>query len=93
MTAFDDVVDRLTERLRIDPELRLEVGQELRTHLEDSAAEFRQAGCGDEEAARQAVERLGDEAELANALWQANRRRLRSRAVARWIACRACLMR
>ncbi len=91
MKTWDKLVDLLTDRLRVDPELRLDVAEELRAHLEDSAAEFRQAGQSDEEAAASAAKALGDPQQLADELWQANRRRIRIRGVLRWSA-RAALV-
>ncbi len=84
MKTWDKLVDLLTDRLRVDPELRLDVAEELRAHLEDSAAEFRQAGQSDEEAVASAAKALGDPQQLADELWQANRRRIRIRGVLRW---------
>lgn len=86
MDALDDIVEQLTARLRVDLELRMDVANELRTHLEDAAGEFRQAGASEEEAHAQAVKALGDPDELAEQLWQANRGRIRFRRVARWAA-------
>ncbi len=91
MKTWDELVDLLTDRLRVDPELRLDVAEELRAHLEDSAAEFRRAGQSDEEAAASAAKSLGDPQQLADELWQANRRRIRVRGVIRWSA-RAALV-
>ena len=86
MATFDQLVGRLTERLRADPELRMDVAAELRSHLEDAAAEFRGAGQSQEEAAASAVKALGDERQLAEQLWQANRRRIGFRRAAKWSA-------
>lgn len=91
MTAFDDLTERLTRRLRMDAELRMEVARELRTHLEDAAEEYRHAGADGAAAQVQAIKALGDENELAESLWQANRGRMRLRAVARWAATAALL--
>ena len=88
---WDDFIRRLTRRLEVDEELRLDVARELRCHLEDSAAEFRAAGLSPEEAAASAVKALGDERELAEQLWEANRSRIRLRGVLRWTA-RATLL-
>ena len=38
MSNFDALIERLTARLRVDPELRMDVANELRAHLEDSFA-------------------------------------------------------
>ncbi|KPK85003.1 MAG: hypothetical protein AMJ81_04385 [Phycisphaerae bacterium SM23_33] len=86
MNGWEELVAQLTDRLRVDPELRMDVAQELRAHLEDSAAEFRQAGQSDEEASASAARALGDPQELSEQLWQANRRRIRIRGVCRWAA-------
>lgn len=85
MTAFDRLIERLTHRLRVDPELRMDVANELRCHLEDSAAEYRQAGYAEAEAEEAAVKALGDPTELAQALWLANRKRIRVRQVITWV--------
>ena len=84
--VWDELIAHLTERLRIDPELQLEVAQELRDHLEDSAAEFRQAGQDEAEAAASAAKALGEPDKLADDLWLANRRRIRLRRVLRRVA-------
>lgn len=86
MGGFDEVVDRLTHRLRIDPELHMDVAAELRTHLEEAEAEFVESGRSPEQAASDAVRALGDVDQLADMLWQANRRRIRLRGVAKWAA-------
>jgi hypothetical protein len=86
MGQFDEVVDRLTHRLRVDPELRMDVSHELTTHLEDSAEEFRKAGYDETEAIATALKALGDETELSQQLWLANRGRMRVRQVVKWSA-------
>ena len=58
-------LDRVTRKLGVDRELQIEVRQELRSHLEDSIAEFRAAGLGATEAREQALRALGDEDDLA----------------------------
>jgi len=84
MNGFDDLVEKVTQPLRVDPELRMDVANELRAHLEDSAAEFREAGYGADEAAANSIKALGDQDELAQSLWLANRKRMRLRRVAKW---------
>ncbi len=86
MANFDDLINRLTHKLRIDPELRMDVANELRAHLEDSVAEFRRGGYSEKEAAETAVKALGDETELAQNLWLANKKRIRIRQVIKWVA-------
>lgn len=86
MPDFDDILDRATRRLRLDPELCLEIRRELATHLEDAAEECRAAGEDDEQAAAHAARALGDPDALADQLWDANRRRVRWRFWVRWVA-------
>ena len=86
MSAWEPLIARLTDRLGVDAELQLDVAQELRAHLEDSAAEFRGAGQDEDEAAANAARALGDEHALAEQLWQANRARMRFRGALRWAA-------
>lgn len=83
-SPFDPLLDRVTRRLQTDPELRLEVEHELRTHLEESAKEFRAAGRSEDDAIAEASRALGNEEVLAEQLWQANRRRMGTRKIARW---------
>lgn len=89
--GFDDLAQRLTHRLRGDGELRMEVAHELRTHLEDAAADYRAGGMSQDEAHAAAIKAMGNEQELADQLYAANRRRMRLRAVAWWTA-RATLL-
>ena len=84
MKDHDKLIARLTDQLAVDPELQLDVAQELRGHLEDSKAEFSQAGLTDDQARAEATRALGDPDELAGQLWQANRNRLRIRGLLRW---------
>lgn len=86
MATFDEVVATATRRLRLDRELELEIARELRTHLEDSQAEYLAAGYPPDEARDQAVKHLGDPDRLATDLYLANRYRLRLRAVLKWTA-------
>jgi hypothetical protein len=86
MSEWNELIARLTERLTADEELRLDVARELRSHLEDSADEFRRAGESPEQAAASAERALGNLDELAEQLWQANRKRMRLRGVLRWAA-------
>lgn len=86
MSDFYDITQRATRRLARDRELRREVAAELESHLQASAAEFRAADYDDEAAAAEAAKAFGDPDEVADALWNANRFRLRLRAWAWWAA-------
>lgn len=91
MPDFEPLIERVTRRLRVDPDLRLEVMKELRDHLEDAAAELRRAGRSEADAAEEAARAFGDEGLVADQLWAANRRRLRVRQVLKWTARTALL--
>jgi Flp pilus assembly protein TadB len=84
MTDFSELTQRVARRLGRDPELQREVSSELQSHLEDSTAENIAAGMNDQDAREAAVRSLGPEAELAEQLWQANRRRIGLRKTVKW---------
>ncbi|MEQ9461539.1 MAG: permease prefix domain 1-containing protein [Phycisphaeraceae bacterium] len=84
MNPYNELTQRLTKRLSIDRELRMEIARELEGHLEDAEAEFRRGGNSDQEAKANAIRALGDEQEISDGLWQANRRRMRLRSVLTW---------
>jgi multisubunit Na+/H+ antiporter MnhB subunit len=86
MNRIDDYVEAVTRRLRADAELHMDIAHEVRAHLEDAAAEAREGGLSEEDAAEQALKAFGDEEEVSDGLWRANRRRMRMRAVIRWAA-------
>ena len=78
---IDDWLDRVTRRLAVDRELQLEVRLELRSHVEESMEEFRAAGRSESDARDEALRAVGDETELSEQLWRANRRRLEAEGV------------
>ena len=87
MNGWDDLIGRLTQRLEVDEELRLDVARELRLppgRLRLGVPRRRPEPTA--EAAASAAKALGDEGELAEQLWQANRGRIRLRGVLRWTA-------
>ncbi|WP_428389619.1 permease prefix domain 1-containing protein [Mucisphaera sp.] len=86
MHPFHQLAQRVTHRLKVDRELRQEVAREIQDHLEDAETEFLQAGCSQVEARTKAIRALGDEQEIAEGLWDANRQRLRWRAILGWAA-------
>lgn len=86
VSPYDPVLELATSRLHMDEELRLDVMQELRAHLEDSAAEYRAAGLAEHEAQERAIKALGDANDLSQQLWSANLRRMRLRRVLKWTA-------
>lgn len=64
-----------TRSLSGDPALRLEIGRELETHLEDAYDEERCDGKTETEAEEFAKKRFGEPEELAQSLLDANRYR------------------
>jgi hypothetical protein len=81
---FDALTEQAAAGLKDDPELCLDVRAELRGHLED-AAEYAAAhdGLDPDAGAAQAVRAFGSPLDVAGALLDANRRRLRLRALLR----------
>ena len=77
---FQSFTQLCTRSLAGDPALRLEVGHELETHLEDAYEEERSEGKNETEAENQAKKRFGEPEEVAQSLLDANRRRLKLRA-------------
>lgn len=84
MDELDSYVRAVTRRLELDPTVHYQVAREVREHLQDAAEEARKRGCSDEDSVRAALKAFGDAEELAEQLWQANRQRMRLRALATW---------
>ena len=79
-TKIDTFLDQVTTGLAADPELRLDVQAELRSHVADKIDEL-----GGDEHADEAVAALGEVVELAEEVSEANQRRLGWRNLARRI--------
>jgi hypothetical protein len=86
MKRMDDLIQAVTYRFGPDAELQREIARELRAHLEDAVAAVRAGGMDEAHAEETAVRAFGDPEEIAEKLWQANRRRMRIRAAAKWSA-------
>jgi hypothetical protein len=84
MKRVDDLVQAVTYRFGPDAELQREIARELRAHLEDAVAAARAGGMDEARAEETALRAFGDPEEIGEKLWQANRRRMRLRAVAKW---------
>jgi hypothetical protein len=84
MKRMDDLIQAVTYRFGPDAELQREIVRELRAHLEDSIAAARAGGMDEAHAEEAAVRAFGDPEEIGEKLWQANRRRMRLRAMAKW---------
>lgn len=80
---FEVLLDEATLGLRDDPELRLDVRTELRSHIEDAVAETALRGDPQDACLSQAIEAFGSGEAVAENLVTANRHRMRYRAWAR----------
>ena len=86
MSQTTDFIAKITEKLRHDRELRLDISHELQTHLDEAIDEYKASNYDDEAAITQAIKDMGDADELADDLWQSNRSRMKLRAWCWWIA-------
>ena len=77
---FSSYLSACTQTLSDDPALRLEIEQELKSHLEETREEEEENGVSPEEAEIRAQQRFGNPEEVANALFLSNRKRLSMRA-------------
>lgn len=84
MGKIDDYIEAVTWRLRPDAELHMDIAQEVRAHLEDAVEEAHARGLGEAECEQAALKAFGDQSEVGEGIWQANRRRMRLRAVVKW---------
>ena len=77
---IEDFLDRATEGLRDDEELRRDARAELATHAEERLRELTGAGKPEDEAVAETLKALGEYLELAGELEAANRSRMNLRA-------------
>ncbi len=85
------LVEQATAGLKDDPELRMDVQQELMSHAREAAEEFRGEGHSEEASLQHGIKVLGPAAEMADDLLTANRKRMAIRALVR-LAARALLV-
>lgn len=78
--SFMEIAEQAVTGLKSDPEVYLEVRQELLTHLEDSAEVLRASGVRDADATAQSAQSFGSPLALMEQLTQANAARMRLRA-------------
>lgn len=71
-----DFLENATAGLRDDAALRLDIQAELRSHLEDKIAELHSEGMPADECEIKAVQAMGDMAEVAGEIHDANRSRM-----------------
>ncbi len=90
-TQFATIVEEATAGLRDDPELCLDVRAELAGHLQAAVEEHLAEGKSEEESRELAARTFGSPVEVAGALLEANRPRLRLRALLR-LTVRALLI-
>ncbi len=82
-TSFDALASEAAAGLKGDRELFLEIKEELRTHLEDKAARFARDGHGEAESIALSKKSFGSPLDMAAELVEANRGRMRLRALLR----------
>ncbi len=82
----EEFLNAATAGLKNDPELRLDVQSELRSHLEAHQTEAEAKGLASDVAADEAVRAMGSAAELADSLERANRHRMRLRSLLKIVA-------
>ena len=81
--AIENFLDRASEGLRDDEELRLETRAELASHAEAKQRELMDAGKTEAEAVEETVKAMGEALEIAGELHEANRARMNLRAQVR----------
>ncbi len=91
MSKTTDFIERITEKLKHDRELRLDISHELQTHLDEAVEEYQASDYSDDDAIEAAIKDMGDAEELTDDLWQANKSRMKLRAWC-WIVARMTLM-
>ena len=82
---IEDFLDRATEGLRDDEELRRDARAELATHAEEKLRELTESGASDEAAADEVLKALGNVVDVAGEMQGANRHRMTFRAQARML--------
>ena len=81
---IEKLTDDVTAGLGDDPELRLDVRQELRAHLQETAEQLQTAGQSADASVDDAIKSFGAPAEIATGLEEANKRRMTLRGYARF---------
>lgn len=81
--SFDQLTTEAAAGLKGDPELYLDIKQELKSHLEDKVAHFDREGHTPEESIELAKKSFGSPLDVAAELLDANRRRMRFRSLLR----------
>ncbi|MCF6176914.1 MAG: permease prefix domain 1-containing protein [Victivallaceae bacterium] len=77
---IENLLDELSSGLQADPEMRMDVKSELRTHLDDKIAEGENAGLSETESSEQALKSFGDIVAIADGLVAANASRMKLKA-------------
>ena len=80
---MEQLADDATIGLKDDPELRLDVRAELLSHMREREEEYRAAGRAEDESAELAIKSFGSPLDIADELVEANKSRMKLRALAR----------
>ena len=71
-TKIEKLLDDLTLGLKADPEMRLDVKSELRSHLDAKIEEGIKAGLTEKESEKQALKSFGDTIQISDGIADAN---------------------
>ncbi|OGV53258.1 MAG: hypothetical protein A2017_06225 [Lentisphaerae bacterium GWF2_44_16] len=77
---IDDFSSGISSGLRDDPELMLDVKEEIKSHIEDSCESFKDDGKGEEESFELAMKNFGPSGDIGQDIISANRKRMKLRA-------------
>ncbi len=83
------VLDKATSSLKADPELCLDVRAELQSHIDDTIDRYLAEGTSEADSLGRALAVFGPAEEVGKRLLEANRRRMKLRALARMAVRRA----
>jgi len=85
-SRLEKIVSDCTHPLADDPELELDVAQELRSHLMEKCEDLNRKGFSEEKAVEEAAKEFGDSMEISESLYQVNLPRFQFRAKLRLAA-------
>ena len=88
-SRLEKIVSECTQPLADDPELELDIAQELRSHLMEKCEELKREGLSEENAIEKAAKEFGDSMEISESFYHANLQRFQFRAKLR-LAAKHC---
>lgn len=85
-SRLEKIISDCTHPLADDPELKLDIAQELRSHLMEKCEDLNRKGFSEEKVIEEAAKEFGDSTEISESLYQVNLPRFRFRAKLRLAA-------